>query len=204
MKNFEKAVPFDPGFSKISFSFAGNIEVAIQEFNKLKSNAQKKFWLTRFEPAIIEFIDKNTAFYLGCILWGGFIHYRFKDSPKEISGNNTANLTEKELKELDCAKEVKATLDYIRTFDRDCKYFLKRSAKIEPIIIEILENYIKFVEENDNFKNTYNTKDVKIPPVIEHFKNLTIEQLDNLCEKIYAIIESNKIENLLEIGFYKI
>lgn len=204
MKNFEKAVPFDPGFSQISFSFTGNIQSAIQSFGELKANHQKKFWLTQFEPKIADFINKTTAFYLGCILWGGFIHERFKDNPKEISGNTTTPLSEQELKELDCATEVKAVLDYIQMFNRDCKYFLNRPAKISGVIVEILNSYVEFAQINNNFININETNDVKLPKIIEHFKNLSNEQLDLLCEKIYKVIDSQKIEDLLEIGFYKI
>lgn len=202
MKNFDKSVPFDPGFSAISFSFIENIVTANQDFNSLKASHQKKFWLTKFESTLIEFINKSTAFYLGCILWGGFIHYRFKDEPKEISGNNTLGLSEEELQELDCAIEAKAILRYVESFDRDCKYFLKRPAKTPALITEILENYIEFAGINNNFIGINETNDIKIPKAIDHFKNLSDEQLDVLCEKIYSAIESNKIENLLELGFY--
>ena len=204
MKTFDKAVPFDPGFSPLSFSFNNNICVAFQDYSKLKSNHQKKFWLIKFEPTIIEFINKSTAFYLGCILWGGFIHFRFKDESKEIEGNNTSNLSEQERKELDCASEIKAISEYIKNFDRDCKYFLKRPAKISSFIKEIIEGYIEFVQINNNFLEVKKTGDVKIPAVISHFKDLSNEQLDELCQKIYEIINSGKIENLLELGFYKI
>lgn len=204
MKKFDKSVPFDPGFSQISFSFIENIKSADEDFISLKANHQKKFWLTKFEPTLIEFINKSAAFYLGCILWGGFIHYRFKDDPKEISGNDTAGLGEKELEELDFSLEVRAILKYLQSFDRDCKYFLKKPSKVSPLIKEILESYIEFVSINDNFINIKRTDDVKIPQSIEHFKNLSTQQLDNLCEKIYSAIDSGKIENLLELGFYRI
>lgn len=204
MKNFEQTVPFDPGFYKVSFSFIENINAANQDYGKLKASHQKKFWLIKFEPAIVDFINKSTAFYLGCLLWGCFIHYRFKNEPKEIEGNNTKNLSEKAKEELDCAIEVKAILEYIKSFDRDCKYFLKRPARINNLILEILNNYVEFTQINDNFITIDSTKDIKLPKTFEHFKRLSNEQLDNLCEKIYSIIESKKIDNLLEIGFYKI
>lgn len=124
MKDFDKNVPFDPGFSPLSFSFIENINIVSQDYNRLKANHQKKFWLLKFEPTLIELINKSSAFYLGCMLWGGFIHERFKDNPKEISGNNTKGMSEKELKELDCASESKAILKYIDNINRDYKYFL--------------------------------------------------------------------------------
>lgn len=202
--DFEKTVPFDPGYSPLSFSFIENIALANQEYSHLKANHQKKFWLTKFEPVIIEFINKSAAFYLGCLLWGGFISYRFKDTPKEISGNNTDNLSEKERKELDCAIEAKAMLEYIESFNKDFKYFFKRPSKIQPQIKEILENYVEFAKINNNFIGINKTSDIKTPKVIDHFKDLSNLQLDELCDKIYAIIESAKIADLLEIGFYKI
>lgn len=203
MIDFKTAVPFDPGFSEISFSFIENIQIANAEFARLKANHQKKFWLAKFEPTIIDFLNRNTAFYLGCMLWGSFIHYRFKDSPKQIEGNTTATLTEDEFNQLDCACEVKATLEYIKSFERDCKYFLNRNSKLSPEITKILENYIEFASLNNNFRETLATDTIKIPEAFAHFKVLSNEQLDTLYEKIKSAIESKKIENLLDIGFYK-
>lgn len=200
MHKFEKIVPFDPGFSSISFSFIENIAVATQEFSQLKANHQKKFWLAKNEPVIVDFINKSSAFYLGCMLWGAFIHFRFKDSPKEISGNTTLELNETQQQELDCASEVKAILEYIKSFDRDCKYFINRGAKITSEIKEILENYIEFASINNNFISTKKTNDIKIPKAYSHFEKMTKEQLDELCEKIYSVIQSNRIEDLLEIN----
>lgn len=202
-KEFENEVPYDPGYSKISFSFIENIDYILTGYNELKVLHQKKFRLSQLEPTILELITKSTSFYLGCLLWGGFTHYRFKNDPKVYSGNNIVKLSEEAKKELDCATETKFTLEYIKLFDRDCKYLLKRSAKVPPFIIEILETYNEFAEINNNFINVVSTADIKIPKALEHFKNLSENQLDELCAKIYAAIESKKIENLLEIGFYK-
>lgn len=200
MHEFDNSVPFDPGFSSISFSFTSNIEVANSEFALLKATHQKKFWLTKYEPVIVEFINKSSAFYLGCMLWGAFIHFRFKNNPKEISGNTTLELNEAELQQLDCAQEVKSILEYIKSFDRDCKYFLNHPANIPPEIEGILENYIEFADINNNFIGVKMTSDIKIPKAYSFFENLAQEQLDELCDKIYAVIESNKIEDLLKIS----
>lgn len=204
MPDFEKTVPFDPGYSKLTFSFVENIALVTQEYNYMKANHQKKFWLTKFEPVILDLINKSAAFYLGCMLWGGFIHSRFKENPKEIVGNNVTCLNEEERKNIDCASEVKAILQYIQSFNRDCKYFLNRPAKISAMINEILENYIEFSQINNNFLEVNKTSDVKLPKSFKHFDNLTNNQLDDLCEKIYAAIDSNKIDLLLQLGFYNI
>ena len=197
------SIPFDPGYSPLSFSFMENIAYITRDYNNLKALPQKKFKLTQLEPSILDLITKSTSFYLGCMLWGGFIHCRFKNEPKEISGNHTLKLSDDDKKALDCAEETKFTLNYIEMFDRDCKYFLKKPAKVSAFIIKILENYNEFAELNENFINVKNTADIKLPKALAHFKNLTNDQLDDLYNKIMAVIDSKKVENLLEIGFFE-
>lgn len=203
MKNFETTVPFDPGYSAISFSFIGNLDAMTEEYFKLKVPHQKKFWLIKFEPTMIDFINKSTAFYLGCILWGGFLSFRFKKEPKEIEGNNNLKLSEKERQEIDCTVEVQAIKEYVDRLNKDCKYFLNKPAKILPIINQILDSYVEFAELNHNFTATKSTNDIKTPKVIEHFDKLSEQELDLLYEKIQEAISEAKIENLLELGFYK-
>lgn len=201
MHKFEKTVPFDPGYSKISFSFIENIDVAELEYSKLKANHQKKFWVVKNEPMIVDLIEKSSAFYLGCMLWGGYIHCRFKDSPKEITGNNTENLSAEELKDFDCAIEAKVMLNYIKKLDRDCKYFLNRPSKLSPKFVTILENYVQFASLNNDFIGITSTEQIKLPELVKNFENLSENKLDEICEKIYGCIQSAKIENLVEIDF---
>lgn len=200
MKQFENGVPFDPGYSTIACSFIDNISCITSEFTQLKELHKKKFKLKLIEPSIIELINKCSAFYLGCILWGAYIHYRFKDSPKEILGNNTKDLTSEEIKELDCAEETKFMLEYITQLDRDCKYFLRKPASVPEFIITILKNYNEFAALNKNFIHVNKTDDIKIPADFKYFSDMTDKQLDDLCLKIFEIIESKNIEKILEIG----
>ena len=199
MHKFSKEVPFDPGYSNISFPFLETIDSVIQDYAKLKANHQKKFWLNSSEAQIVAFIRKSTAFYLGCLLWASFIHNRFKDKPKEISGNNISKISDEEFKDFDCAYEVKEILNYIKLLDRDCKYFLNRLAKIPTIIVEILENYVDFAELNNNFRKIKKTSDIKLPKFCDRFSKMTIAELDKLCEQIYSVIESSQIEGLYEL-----
>ena len=115
MNQFEKGVPFDPGYSQYKFSFIENISYLSEKYSQLKAFHQKKFSFNLVEPSILKLINNCCAFYLGCILWGSFIHYRFKDNSKEIIGNNVNELTEEELKELDFNSEIKFMINYIRT-----------------------------------------------------------------------------------------
>lgn len=199
MRNFEKNVPFDPGYSKVSFSFIEQIAYIVSSYEQTKTPHQRKFHLTKLEPMIIKIMQQSTSFYLGCMLWGGFIRYRFDKSPKEIVGNNTLTMSEEELKELDCGAEARIILQYINTLDRDCKYYLKRPAKVPENLKPILEDYIEFAKLNENFVNVKSTNEVKLPENYEKMKDFSNEKLDEICEKIYSAIDEGKIEKLLEI-----
>lgn len=204
MEKNHTTVPFDPGYSKISFSFMASINDLTQEFQHLKTMHQKKFKLSQLEPKIIDMIIKSTSFYLGCILWGGFLHSKYKNNPKEISGNYTLSLSTEEQKEVDCTKETRFTAEYIKLFNRDCKYYLNKTAKIPEIINEILTSYDEFAQLNKNFIGVRKTSDIKLPACIAHFEKLTDKQLDELYDKIQHVIATKKIEELLNIGFYNV
>lgn len=205
MRNFETTVPFDPGYSEKAFSFTEAIKTTQECYAQLTSNSQKKIWLPQAEPEVLKLIELNAAFYLGCILWGGFLANRFKDDPKEIEGNTTLNLSDAEKKDLDCAADAKAALEYIKSFDRDCKYFVRRPMKIKPIIKKIYESYIEFAELNNQFVDVRTTADIKTPKAISHFKGLSYDMLDMLCESIYMIINTEQLLfGLLDLGFYEV
>src|SRR5574344_198982 len=202
MQKFNKTVPFDPGYKVLSFPFMGSVDMLNQQFSALKANHQKKFWLIKNEYKIVDFIRKNTAIYLGCMLWGAFLAYRFKKNPIEIVGNNTVGLSKEALQNLDCASEVKFALEYIKLLERDMKYYVGKSFKIDNIIPEILENYIEFNEINDNFKEIKFTNQVLLPKRFEHFSNFSENDLDILCEKIFDAISHVSHEDILNLKFY--
>lgn len=201
METFKDKVPFDLGYSAIYVPIIGDIEAFAQEYSKLKASHQKKFWLVKFEPQVINLIEKNSAFYLGCMLWGGFLHFRFPN--KEITGNATANISEEERAKFDCAEEVKIVLNFIKNLDRDFVYLLKRHSKVSKFTREILENYVEFAQQNENFIDTKNTNNIKTPKGVEHFKDLSPEKLDELYAKIKNAINATDAKSLLGIGFYK-
>lgn len=204
MDNFEKGVPFDPGYSPLSFSFIENIAFITRDYNQMKVLHQKKFKLSQLMPNIMDLINKSAAFYLGCMLWGGFIRYKFKNNPKEITGNHTKKLSKEVAAELDCAEEPKFILTYIENLNKDCKYLLKKPANVPELIIGILNSYIEFAEVNNNFIDVDKTSDIKLPKALSHLENSDKTQLDNLYEKIMSAINARKIEQLLNLGFYPV
>lgn len=203
MNELKKGVEFDPGYSKISFSFLQEISRINSIYNQVKSRHQKKFLLMKNESEILSLIDKSASFYLGCMLWGGYLKNKFKAEPMQINGNHALALSEKEKQELDCAYEAKIILEYLDAFSKDCKYFFGRDPEIKPVIREILTNYVEFAQLNNNFIQTTMTNQIKVPNALEHFETLIEKQLDDLHDEIKSIIDSGKIENLLKLGFYK-
>jgi hypothetical protein len=201
MHKFENKIPFDPGYSKLSFPFSQQIAFVASGYAQQKIQNQKKFQLIRLEPMIIDLIDKSSAFFLGCLLWGAFISSRFPEG-RELEGNTTEGLSEEELKNLDCAIEAKSILEFISYFERDCQYLLKRTSKLNPQIRKILEAYVEFAKLNNNFIGVNKTNQVKLPKELSHFEHLSVQKLDELCESIYSIIDSGRIDALLDLSFY--
>ena len=203
MKKFDKGVPFDPGYSKYAIYFPESITPFLEELALLKSPHQKKFKLSTAEPQIKSLINNCAAFYLGCILWGAFIHHRFKDEPKDVINNPMENLTKKELKDRDYTDEIEFIFQLIAHLDKDFKYFLKKPFQVDDQIIEIFNVYNEFTKLNKNFSNIKISSDVKLPKAVKHFEKLDNKKLDKLYEQIEQIISSGNIEELLKIGFYK-
>ncbi|EKE04285.1 MAG: hypothetical protein ACD_20C00089G0005 [uncultured bacterium] len=203
MSQFENGVPFDPGYSQYTLYFPEAILPLVEELARIKAPHQKKFKLSMVEPAIHDLVNNCAGFYLGCILWGGFIHHKFKDDPKEIINNPGDDLTEEELKSRDYNEEINFMLEYFKHLDRDYKYFCKKPFKVDQQILDIFNAYSEFVSLNNNFANIKLTSDVKLPESVKHFDKLSQKKLDTLYKNISEVIESGKLEDLLKIGFYK-
>lgn len=203
MNKFEKGVPFDPGYSKFAIYFPESIQPILEELAELKSPHQKKFKLSLFEPGIHKLINNCAAFYLGCLLWGAFIHYKFKDNPKEIINNPADNLSKEEKLSRDYTEEINFMFKFFEKFDKDFKYFVKKPFKIDDQIIEIFNTYNEFVVLNKNFMKIKLTSDIKLPKALKHFNKLDDKKLDALHKHILEILNSDNIEEILKIGFYK-
>lgn len=204
MTKFSKTVPFDPGYGPFVLPFSDSIEAIKFEINKYKSINQKRFKFKTFEPNIRKLLDNTLSFYLGCMLWAGYIHYRFIDDIKEISDNPFLTITKEQLESLDFLFEVNFVLDYLEQFEKDSKYYQGKGANLNPMFKQIAEEYKKFLELNNNFVGTKNTSELKLPDSIKHLKNLNAEQLDNLYQKLEDSINQCKLESLLQLEFYTI
>lgn len=204
MDQFEKGVPFDLGLSNWFISFPDYVKNNVGEPTKLKSINQIKFKLSQSEHGITKYFEKCASVFLGCMLWGGYLSAMYKDNPKEILNNPVLDLSDEEFEKREYySNEPTYIIEYLNDFDRKCRFYLKRPFKINDQLIDITNNYIKFVEMNNNFRYTRSTSDIKLPDALNHFQTLTKEKLDELYILFSDIIKSDKIENLLNIGYYQ-
>lgn len=207
MIDFQNGVPFDPGYSPFSCSFIYNIEPIIEEISKYKAVNQKKFKMTTFEPVIYGLINRCSAFYLGCLLWGAFLSSKYKDDPKIIINNpvlagDISGSSDFADETLNFGHEAIYMINFIKLWDKNYKHFLKKPFKVADQIIKILESYNEFVLLNNNFMDMRYTSDIKLSPSFDHFKELNQKQLDKLCDLIFDVINKKNIEELLKTGFY--
>lgn len=203
MSNTEKQkVPFDPGYSEFVIGFPNDACKYLDEISLLKQNHQKKFAFANLENQITPVIKNLAAFYLGCILWGSYLFWNYKEAPREIEGNYVLSLSEEEKAKINKDEELEYVLEFLNKFEKASKYYLNRSSKIPSEYAKYFEAYRKFVQLNDNFKSLKYTDEIKLPEETAHFESFSKEKLEELKNKIYEIINSEKLESLLNLGFY--
>lgn len=195
-------VPFDPGFSKLSICFPRDSFSFLDEIKVLKQNHQKKFAFTNLENQIVPIVKLCASFYLGCVLWGSYLFWKYKNNPKEIEGNPIFSLSEEEKNKLDYNDEIDFILGFLDKFEKSAKFYLNRASRINPEYIKYFEVYKQFVKLNNDFKNLKFTNEIKLPAEVSHFENHSEQKLDDLKQKINEIINSENIENILDLGFY--
>ena len=192
----DEKVNFDPGFHKFSLKFPDEIPLILEELAKLKQPHQRKFEFQKLEAQVVPMIKTCAALYLGCILWGCYLHYRYRDDSREIQGNPA--------KEADINPDYKTEIEFIlgniEKLDKASVYYLKRPFRIDKKLVDYFKVYGEFVEINNEFTELDITADIKIPASFTYFKDYTNVKLDELKQKIDEIIETGRIEKILELG----
>ncbi|OGH95421.1 MAG: hypothetical protein A2039_00430 [Candidatus Melainabacteria bacterium GWA2_34_9] len=195
-------VKFDPGFSQFSTDFPKEAYSYLDEISSLKQNHQKKFAFTHLESQVVPIIKQCASFQLGCILWGSYLFWKYKNDTREIEGNTVISLSEEEKSTLNYSDEIDFILGFIDKFEKSAKFYLKRSSRIDPAYIKYFESYKQFVKLNDDFKNLKLTSEIKLPDEVAHFENHSEQKLNELKQKIDEIINLGNLENILHISFY--
>jgi len=197
----KQVVLFDPGFSKFAVGFPTDAPAFLDEIIGLKQNHQKKFAFTNLENQIVPIIKLCASFYIGCVLWGSYLAWKYKNDSREIEGNPVFSSSEEECK-LNYSDEIDFILGFIDRFEKSAKFYIKRSSRINPEYIKYFEIYKQFVELNNGFKNLKFTNEIKLPAEVAHFENHSEQKLEELKQKIDEVINSGNLENLLNLNFY--
>ncbi len=186
-------VPFDPGFAPYVLVFSTTYYYMEAEVRKFKNANQRKMKYKSFESGIMKLCDNLISFYFGGMLYGAYLKNKFKNDPKELDGNDFIGANLEDCKNGDVSIEVKALEKFIKSNDRNP--FASR--KINPKYIEIIDDYIEFLEQNEYFINVKTTNEIKIPAGLSFINKFEDKELDEILDTIENVISSKKIENIL-------
>lgn len=192
-----KKIAFDPGFGSLVTSFSENMEYAYHEIGSKKSLHQKAFKFKMLKPQIVDLFENSIAFYLGCLLWASYIHFKHQESPLEIEGNGFLGLTQEELDKMDFEIELDYISNFFEKYEKDTQYFLRKKESLKASYKLIVESYREFLKLNDNFMSTKTTADIKLP---EHMMFIKELKLDDVEEKINVAIKNRNLSSLFELN----
>lgn len=198
MTNEEK-VQFDPGFAPL---VSGIPREAMQVFDaiaQLKQQHQKRFEFQRFDAQVSEMIKRQAGFYVGCILWGAYLHYAHKDSPMQIDGNPMLGNDDTEV---DYNEETQFVTELIEKLNKSANYYLRTSSKAGMDLVPIFEAYSEFTALNDNFKHLDTTDKIKLPKIAAIIESYSAKQLKEIKDKIFEAINAKKPELLLDLKLF--
>jgi hypothetical protein len=198
MTNEEKVL-FDPGFSPLISGIPREAMRVFDAIAKLKQQHQKRFEFQRFDAQVSEMIKRQAGFYVGCILWGAYLHYLYKDNPRQIIGNP---MLRNDDADVDYMEETRFVTELIEKLNKSANYYLRTDSKAGMDLIPIFEAYSGFAALNDNFKHLDTTDKIKLPKSVAHIENYSIEQLNDIKDKIYEAINAKKPELLLDLKLF--
>jgi hypothetical protein len=197
----EERVQFDPGFSGLASGIPREAALVFDEIAKLKEPHKRKFEFQRFDAQLSEMIKRQAGFYMGCILWGAYLHYRYKNCPRAISGNPMLETSEGEGQKtdsgVDYGAETRFVIELIDKLHKGANYYLRTPSKASRDLIPIFEAYSEFTTVNDNFKHLDATDKIKLPQIAAEIGNYSVQYLEELKDRIYEAINVGKPELLL-------
>ena len=113
-----KGIEFDPGFAPYILAFQGTVEYLYSDINRFKNFSQKKMKFMQYYKKVLQILDNNLGFYVGCLMWAAYI----KTQPQqEILSNHCYG---KEYHDEIRDAEVSFMLQFVELFPKDMKYFL--------------------------------------------------------------------------------
>ena len=179
-----KGIEFDPGFAPYLLAFHGTLEYLYMDINRFKNLSQKRAKFMQYHKKIVEMFNNNLGFYVGCLLWAGYI----KTQPhQEILGNHCFG---KEYNEQTNIEDTQQMLQFVELFPKDMKYFLGKDFLFEAKITNLIKVYEEFLILNKGFtESKYNT-DIILPEAIKTEK---AEEYQEIIDKVLATGDLSKL-----------
>ena len=185
----KNTIKFDPGFAPIIIDSIGQVGYTYYMFSAVKNVKIKRQNFMTVSIKLEKFLKENVSFYLGCLLWAGYICL----FDKEIEGNK---LLGEETSEEEYTSEINFLIDFIeKQYPRDYKYFKNKNYEPDKRYLPILKAYKEFLILNNGFVNCSRTSQVVMPSCL---KKITQKDGELIYNKIQAAISSKNLKELLD------
>lgn len=181
-----EGIKFDPGFAPYILAFRGTVEYLYADINRFKNFSQKKIKFRQYYKKILELLYNNVGFYIGCLMWAGYI---LTQPEQDIINNPCLN---QDYDEEENVSDVDFVIKFLELFPKDVKYFIAEEFNFDEDIIKIVKLYKEFLLINKGFVASYKNTDIKIP------KDVNIEKAENFKITINNVIESGDLSQFLE------
>ncbi len=182
------SVLFDPGFARHTSILSINIDYVYKEISKFKNLGQRKTQFKMYYQKLLQIVNNNVGFCLGCMLWAIYIK---SQGSQEIINNPCIGGT---YDEKEAVEEVDFSKNYFDQLKKDAKYYLGLDYQINPEYIRVLDVYREFLILNEGFVNTKTTDDIKLPESLKIPKNT-----EAINDKIQYVIKTGNLTDLFEL-----
>ena len=183
---FLDGLEFDPGFGPYILVLGGTLEYLYADINRFKNLSQKKVKFMQYYKKILEIINNNLGFYIGCLMWASYI----KTQPmQKILSNHCFG---QEYDEKSNISDTQFLLQFIELFPKDMKYYLGKTYSFDENIIKLVKTYEEFLIINKGFVELEYNIDIKIP------KNVKMENSELYKSQIEEIIATKDLSKFLE------
>lgn len=194
MNTNEKTVKFDPGYAPIVIEALGQVGYNYYTFSAIPDLKLKRINFPHVLRKIEKSLKVNVAFYLGCLLWAGYIK-QFEEA--EIDGNK---LLGEECSEDEYTSEINFLIDFIETqLPKDFKYYLSKNYIADEKFLPILKAYKEFLILNGGFCNVSKVNQIKLPETI---KKIDKKDLNYINEQIQNAIQNKDVTLLFDCYSY--
>ena len=201
-KKILNTASFDPGFAPNIIHFYPAYMTAEEELSRLKNFGQKKMRYKVLDKTVQKAMQSTLGFWVGCVLWGGYIKYKFKNAPKDIEDNSFLGLSPDDVSSFGYQDEFKVMAKYLENFEKNVKYYTGATATLPKEYKTILDEYVSFIELNGHFLETRTTDDIQIPEKFGFLAKYSAAQLNKLGAKIIEIIETGDLSEFLELEIF--